>query len=65
MEKPKIPMYLCKFSEVNDLLSSRLKQWAFTLSMDGNRVRVHHKDNVRYVKNILAKAGIEASVRLV
>lgn len=47
------------FSRTHEVLSQHLKQWAFTVSLDGDSVQVHHPGNVEYVKRLLKQAGLE------
>ena len=52
-----VPAYLQKFSSVDNILSGRLKQWAYTLAVSGMSVQVHHRDNVEFVRRILQTEG--------
>lgn len=54
----KCPAYLQEFSDLQELLSQHLKGWAFHISLGGS-VRVYHRKNIVYVREILAKNNME------
>lgn len=65
MTTPETPAYLQLWAAVDAILTRHFKGWAYTLSLSGSHVSVHHRSNVAEVRRLLAKAGLLDQVTVV
>jgi hypothetical protein len=59
-----IPAYHQLAHSVDAIMCCHLKAWAYTMSIDGTSVMVHHRGNVGFVRQLLTNAGLIDQVRV-